>query len=86
MCPSNLAWLHLTLKASSILAAFLIASLFLLYQMATLAPASAKALAAARPIPPPAPEMIAVLPAREKRDMAPLSAGGAVLLRRKTPF
>lgn len=83
---SGSSLLHLMLKAFAMPAALSIASSFVLYQMATLAPASANALAAARPIPPPAPDMTAVLPLREKRDITPLSTGGAVLLRRKTPF
>lgn len=78
---------HWTLYLAAMSAAVETASALELYQIATLAPASANALATARPIPPPAPEMMAVLPVREKRDMAVRSGGGgSVLLRQKVPF
>lgn len=75
------------LNFAAMSAAVASASEFELYQIPTLAPASAYALATARPIPPPAPDMMAVLPFSEKSDITPRSGdGGRVLLRRKTPF
>lgn len=49
-----------------------------LYQMATLAPASASAWATPSPIPDVAPEMMAVLPLSEKSGMTRFDSGAAV--------
>ncbi len=65
--------------------ASVIAFLLLLYQIATLAPASARACATARPIPAPAPETIAVRPASEKRGRTRSEIGAVVLLWVKFP-
>lgn len=60
------------------------AALFLWYSIATLAPASARASAIARPRPLPAPETMAVLPVRENcgnmRDAILLSMGNLCTL------
>lgn len=74
-------YLHLTPKVFSIFSASWMAFLLLLYQMATLAPASARAWATARPIPAPAPETMAVRPLREKRGSTrSVYLGASVLL------
>ena len=61
------------------------AFLLLLYQIATFAPASARACATAKPIPAPAPETIAVLPLSEKRGRTRSDSGAVVLLWAKDP-
>lgn len=79
-------FIHFTLKDLLIFSDSAIAALLLLYQMATLAPASAKAWATARPIPWPAPDIMAVFPVKENNGMTAPLAGGTVLLRLNTPF
>ena len=61
------------------------AFLLLLYQIATLAPASASACATASPIPAPAPETMAVRPLREKSGRTWSEMGATVLLWVKLP-
>jgi len=59
-------------------AAFSASSFLELYQMATLAPASARACATPNPMPELAPETMAVLPLREKRGSTRLDWGTSV--------
>jgi hypothetical protein len=77
--------LHFTPYSFSIFSASWMAFLLLLYQMATLAPASARPCATARPIPAPAPETMAVLPLRENNGMTRWDSGALVLLWTKLP-
>lgn len=71
----------------AIFSASSMAFLLLLYQIATLAPASASAWATAKPIPAPAPETIAVRPLSENMGITRfvVSSGATVLPCLKTP-
>lgn len=63
----------------AIFSASAMAFLLLLYQIATFAPASAKACATESPIPAPAPETIAVLPLSENIGITRAYSGAVVL-------
>lgn len=71
---------HFTPYSFSIFSASTMAFLLLLYQMATFAPASAKACATDKPIPAPAPDTMAVLPWRENMGSTRPAGGATVLL------
>lgn len=78
--------LHLTPYVFSMFSASTRACLLLLYQIATLAPASARPWATARPIPAPAPETMAVRPFREKSGRTRSLLGMSMLSWGKAPF
>jgi hypothetical protein len=77
--------IHLTSYFFAIFSASSIALGLLLYHIATLAPASARACATDNPMPAPAPETMAVRPLSEKRAKTPLASGAVVLLWEKSP-